>query len=403
MSDRRSSDKAGLDALLRDVRDTADLPLEESRTLPGAAYTSPGLYDLEMERILRREWICVARVDQVPEPGDYLAVDVLGEALVITRDEAGELHALSRVCRHRFMDVLPHEQAPRQGNLPRLTCPYHTWTYRLDGRYAGQLSGAPLMHKVDFDRSACRLPAFALEVWNGFIMINFDPGAAALAPRLAGLTERLRAYGLSEWLTAEALTWTGVEANWKVAVENGSESYHHIGTHSASLQPMLPGQATQVDDCDGAWFSMFNPVGKQASAGEEDGHDVAPTLFPPVPDLSAAQRSGLLIVGVFPLFVLTVMPDHAAWFRWLPTGPTTHDTQIAILVPPEARRASAYEEILEVYRGVYHQVQTEDLVMIRGVQRGLGSATSDTGRFSHLERPIWQFHRYLAQGLVPAE
>ncbi|TYB41850.1 aromatic ring-hydroxylating oxygenase subunit alpha [Actinomadura chibensis] len=342
----------------------------------------------------------VARVDQVPEPGDYLAVDLFGEALVITRDEAGALHALSRVCRHRFMDVLPEEQAPRQGNLPRLTCPYHTWTYRLDGRYAGQLTGAPLMHKVDFDRAACRLPAFALEVWNGFIMVNLDRDAGPLAPRLAGPTERLRAYGLSDWLAAETLTWTGVEANWKVAVENGSESYHHIGTHAESLQPMLPGQATRVDDCDGAWFSMFNPVGRDASAGEEDGHGVVPTLFPPVPGLSAEQRSGLLVIGVFPLLVLTVMPDHAAWFRWLPTGPTTHDAQITVLVPPGARSAPDYAETLAAYRDVYDQVQTEDLVMIRGVQRGLGSATTSGGRFSHLERPLWQFHRYLSRALA---
>ncbi|MEI5007707.1 Rieske 2Fe-2S domain-containing protein [Streptomyces sp. PmtA] len=76
-------------------------------------------------------------------PGDYLRVDLPGDPLVVTRDEDGELHALSRVCRHRFMDVLPPESAPERGSLKRLTCPYHTWTYKLDGEYAGQLHGAP--------------------------------------------------------------------------------------------------------------------------------------------------------------------------------------------------------------------------------------------------------------------
>ncbi|MFI0480970.1 aromatic ring-hydroxylating dioxygenase subunit alpha [Actinomadura sp. 9N215] len=375
--------------VLDQIRRTAGLPLELGETLPPAAYSSPELYDLEVERIFRREWLCVARADQIPRPGDYLALDVLTEPIVITRDEDGALHALSRVCRHRFMDVLPPGHAPRQGNLSRLTCPYHTWTYRLDGRFAGQLTGAPLMHKVDFDRANCRLPLVRLAVWNGFVLINLD--ADASPPRLDGPAGELAAYGLDDWVTAEPLTWTDVAANWKVAAENGAESYHHLGTHAATLQPLLPGQATQITECGENWFSMRNPLHPDAALNSG---------FPPVPGLSPEQRSGLLITGVFPTFVLTVMPDHAAWFRWLPTGPATHETQIAILTPGTTRDRPDYQEVISTYRAFYHQVQTEDLLAIHGVQRGLASTTSHPGRLSHLERPIWQFQRYLAKALT---
>src|SRR5581483_10645407 len=126
----------------------ASLPLERAETLPPEAYFSPHVYDLEVERVFRRDWLCVGRVDQMPNPGDYITADIAGEPLVITRDLEGELHALSRVCRHRFMDILDPQLSEPRGNLARLTCPYHTWTYKLDGEYVGMLAAAPEMKEV---------------------------------------------------------------------------------------------------------------------------------------------------------------------------------------------------------------------------------------------------------------
>ncbi|WP_405533268.1 aromatic ring-hydroxylating dioxygenase subunit alpha [Streptomyces avidinii] len=378
---------------LAELERLATLPLERGQTLPPHAYTSPEMYAWEVERIFRREWLCVARTEDIPQPGSYLRLDVLGTPLVITRDEEGELHALSRVCRHRFMDLLPPENTPERGCLERLTCPYHTWTYRLNGHYAGQLAGAPLMQRVDFDRAGCRLPAHRVEVWNGFVMLNLDPDAAAAAPALRGLDLRLSSHGLADWVSVHTQTWEGVPANWKVAVENGSENYHHMGTHAATLDPVLPGRNTEVDECDGRWFTMFTPLSDPEQGGTGLGR---PSSRSP-----RESQPGMLIAGIFPQFVLAVLPNSAVGIRWLPTGPDTHDTQITAMVPPGAHSTPGFAESLAAMRAQIAQVQEEDLVAVRGVQRGLASHPAPSnGRFSHLERPLWQFQRYLAERLL---
>lgn len=381
-----------LRATLAELRRLAALPLERGQTLPPPAYTFPELYEREVERIFRREWLCVARTEEIPQPGNYLRLDILGTPLVITRDEQGELHALSRVCRHRFMDLLPPETAPEHGCLKRLTCPYHAWTYRLNGQYAGQLAGAPLMQRVDFDRAGCRLPAHRVEVWNGFVMLNLDPGAAPVAPELHGLDLRLSSHGIADWVSVHTQTWEGVPANWKVAVENGCENYHHMGTHAATLEPVLSARDTEVDECDGRWFTMFTPLSRPERGGTGLGRQARTGRGP---------QPGMLIAGIFPQFVLAVLPDSAVGIRWLPTGPATHDTRITVMVPPKAADTPGAAERSDGLRARIARIQEEDLVAVRGVQRGLASHPAPSnGRFSHLERPLWQFQRYLAERLL---
>lgn len=380
--------------LLAELCRIAELPFERSETLPPEAYTAPEFHAWEVEQIFHRDWLCVARADQVAEPGAYLRLDdVPDRPLVLTRDEDGVLHALSRVCRHRFMDVLPPETTAERGRLERLTCPYHTWTYRLNGEFAGRLAGAPLMRAPGFDRAACGLPAHRLEEWNGFVMLNLDPGAPPLAPELSGLATALAGYGLAGWETACTLRWDGVPANWKVALENGCENYHHLGTHAATLEPVLPARATRVDDCDGRWFTMFTP----ASPSGPDGHGTPSTPFPPPPGLSFEQRSGMTIAGIFPNCLLALLPGNVVWGSWWPTGPATHDAVFRVLVPPGTSRHRDMPGHLEAIRALLSRVQEEDLVAIRGVQRGLSAAPGPpAGRLSHLERPLWQFQRYLS-------
>ncbi|WP_433336626.1 aromatic ring-hydroxylating oxygenase subunit alpha [Spirillospora sp. CA-294931] len=388
-------------SIVDEVCRVANLPLERGETLPPAAYTSPEFYALEVERVFRREWQCVGRVDQLPRTGDYLAVELFGEPIVITRDEHGDLHALSRVCRHRFMDLLPPETAPREGNVPRLTCPYHTWVYRLDGQYAGRLAGAPLMGKVDFERRDCHLPKYGLEVWQGFVFVNLDPGAEPLAPRLAGLEKRLGAYDFSTWVTADTMGWEEIGANWKVAVENGVESYHHLGTHAESLQPVLPAQRFQAHESDGIWFTGLMPVAREFAESEVDGYPIMPTMLPSWPGLTPEQRSGMLAVVVFPLFAIAVSPDSATWFRWVPTGPQSHSAELRLIVPPGSTEVQDFAELVEGGRSITGQIQSEDIVALQGVQRGLASRTAHRGRFSDLERGVWQFQRYLADRVAP--
>ncbi|GHE84449.1 dioxygenase [Streptomyces longispororuber] len=391
----------GLHSLLDELARVSALPLERGETLPARAYTCERFHQLEQERVFRADWLCVGHVSQVARPGDYLRTDVLGEPLVVTRDEHGDLHALSRVCRHRFMDVLPPETTPEQGSLKRLTCPYHTWTYRLNGEYVGQLAGAPLMNKVDFDRAACRLPRYRLEVWNGLLMVNANPSAPPLGPQLGRLDAVLAPYRLADLVVAYTATWENVPANWKVAFENGSENYHHMGTHANSLERVVPGKDTVIEECDPRGYSMFTPFAADLpTAPDEDG---VPPVGALIPGLGERELSGLRVAGLFPNLALALVPDSVTLLRWVPTGPTTHDALATVLVPAAAQEQPGYEAYVAASRRQLELIQGEDLVAVRGVQRGLATGPAPSGgRFSHLECPLWQFQRYLADRLVGA-
>lgn len=383
--------------LLRLLGETAALPLARARTLPRELYWHPEIYALEVERIFRREWMCVARAEQLSTPGDYLRIDLAGEPLLIIRDTDGALHALSRICRHRYIDLLTGVSADR-GNLSRIVCPYHLWSYKLNG----QLAGAPEMQDAaDFERSQCRLPAFRVETWQGFVFVNLDVDAAPLAPRFAGVETALGGRDLSDWVTAATLEWGAVEVNWKIAIENASECYHHMGTHRESLQPLWPAATVSVDHVDSPeWYFGTMTVSEAQAVGIEDGHRVHPTFFP-VPDgLTAQQRSATLIVGVFPMFFIALSPDFCSWFRWYPTGPTSHFLDIHVLVPPATRSHPGFEKIVPQLLEALRGIQTEDAQANAGVQRGSLATAAAPGRLSRLEQPLWQFERYLASRLL---
>jgi phenylpropionate dioxygenase-like ring-hydroxylating dioxygenase large terminal subunit len=215
---------------------------EQSVTLPGACYTDPEFFRFEMEAIYGHEWICVGRSDMVPNPGDYFTITVTGEPLIVVRDQDGAVQVMSAVCRHRGMVITAPGYAtpehwldrPREssGNCRNFQCPYHWWTYDLSGR----LVGAPEMHRTPgFERRDWQLPKLSVELWKGFVFVNFDAEAPALAPRLAALDEYLANWHVEDMASVHPETIPGLPFNWKVMVENFMEGYHpdrlHKGIH----------------------------------------------------------------------------------------------------------------------------------------------------------------------------
>lgn len=385
-----------LTTLLDTLRDQAALPPEQARSLPPQLYWREDVWAHEVERIFRRDWLCVARVDQLPEPGDWLAAEIAGEPLVITRDRAGALHALSRICRHRNMDLL-HGAGSRTGHGNQLQCPYHLWAYDLDGR----LRGAPMMDgSAAFDRAACSLPAFALEVWQGFVFVNLDPEAAPLAPRMAHVERVLDGIDLSQWRIAGAVNWGEAPVNWKVAFENYAEFYHHIGTHRASLQPLWPAALVEFEalDSDRVFIGRMK-VNPEHAVGFEDGYPIEPTTLPHAPGIEPAQKAETVVYGVFPLFGLVVGPSSALWFEWNATGPESHRCDIHVLVPPATFEAPGFAEGLEATLMAIHAVQSEDAGANAAVQAAVRSPHAVSGPLAPIEATLLQFQRYLARRL----
>ena len=163
--------------------------------LPAQAYTSEEFFEWEMKHVLRAGWQCLAHVSQIPEIGDFLNLDLLGEPLIAVRGKDNAIHVLSRVCPHRSMDIMPEgfgyeghtlaearDGKPDCGHTRLFLCPYHAWTFELDG----QLKACPEMHKADaFCRDEFFLKPFRSEVWQGFIFVNLDGKASPLADGLA--------------------------------------------------------------------------------------------------------------------------------------------------------------------------------------------------------------------------
>ena len=144
-----------------------------ARTLPGRYYTAPEVFAAEQVRIFQHNWICVGRDAALAAPGDYFLVEIAGESIIILRDQSGERRGYYNVCRHRGTRLC---EAPRGRLSETIQCPYHAWTYALDGR----LIGAPHMHEVEgFDKKAYPLHAVPLAQWEGFLFANLDPKATA--------------------------------------------------------------------------------------------------------------------------------------------------------------------------------------------------------------------------------
>src|SRR5262249_26420472 len=156
-------------------------------TVSAAYYTSPEFLELEKQELFRKEWICLGHEGEIPRAGDYFTTDLADEPLLVIRGQDGNVRALSNVCRHRGNIV-----ARGCGHASRFTCGYHAWTYGTDGR----LLAAPLME--GFDKASCRLPNFAVEVWNGFIFVNLEGGAPPLATALRDLEPHIRNYHLEQ-------------------------------------------------------------------------------------------------------------------------------------------------------------------------------------------------------------
>jgi phenylpropionate dioxygenase-like ring-hydroxylating dioxygenase large terminal subunit len=394
---------AKLASLCQDIIETAALPLSQAKTLPAAAYTDPDYFALEKETVLEAGWICLAHVSQLKEPGDYVAVDLLDEPLVVTRDRDGEVHVLSRVCAHRAIDILPEEMdIPREGKKSVLVCPYHAWAYNLDG----SLRGCPEMQNADgFDRKDWRLAAFRSEIWNGFVFVNLDGKASPLAEQYADFDRAIAAWKVGEMELVIELEWD-CAFNWKVMIENWMESYHHIGAHSGTLNVTMPGQTT--------WSSPehphfiyahlpFNEKARKAAQTALEGGEPLPG-FPLIRDLSEQQHYEWHLFVGYPCFMFLAGNDRVLWYRLMPLSAERCKLVTTTLVRREALAAPDYQDALASETEMLREFHTEDMMMNAAVQRGLHSRKVVRGRLSHLEEPIWLIQRYIAarlQGAYP--
>jgi phenylpropionate dioxygenase-like ring-hydroxylating dioxygenase large terminal subunit len=371
--------------------DATDRDVRQADTLPPACYTSDAFFEFEKDAIFYRDWLCVGRADQVPSVGDYFTVTLLDEPIVVLRDDKGEVAAFSAVCRHRSALVV--EGA---GNCGRnLRCPYHWWTYGLDGR----LLGATEMHETEgFDKSCISLPRLRVELWQGFVFVNFDPDAAPLAPRLRKIDAVLANYHAESLVTTKSWTYDA-PWNWKIMLENGTEHYHAVFLHSkylpreaaASVVPPWEG------DDDGSVVSII-PVPVPDLGISPNGR----SFWPPIPTLTEEERSRFVFAAVPPNLNIGLEADFVLWFILLPRSPGRTEIIWSYAVPKDVAETPQFDDVLElVHRGV-EAFNIEDFPINSGMQVGLKSRLAQRGRYSVEEETAaqvarWAIRRYRAE------
>src|SRR6266513_703527 len=244
-------------------RKTADTFAAGAKTLPQRYFVSAEIFRQEQEQIFSTQWLLVGHQSQIADAGGYFLVSVppssvngaAGESLIITRDKSGAIHGFYNVCRHRGTRL----KEDACGHASVIQCPYHAWTYGLDGR----LIGAPHMDVVpEFDKADYSLRAVRLALWEGFIFINLDENAMPLEEWFAPLDGKFSHWNMSILRPAKRIEYD-VRANWKLMFENYSECYHCPGVHP-QLQKVSPYDSAENDLTEGPFLGGFMKINKGA-------------------------------------------------------------------------------------------------------------------------------------------
>lgn len=354
-------------------------PLEDAWTMPPAVYTDPALYDREVAQIMRRNWLPIARVDQVPFAGDYLCLTLFDQPVMVVRGTDDEVRVMSRVCLHRAAPV-----AEGSGNRKLFTCPYHAWSYDTDGH----LVRAPLMEGAQaFDEKKCRLPQIRTEIWKGFVMVNFDDDAPAFAPQVSGFSDYFEKFQLDDLVVVRTIEFDS-KWNWKVLVENFMEAYHHIAIHSETFEPVFHAKDSRIPDADGPWSILHMPTDHEPETGG----------LPMVPGLEDWQQRDLFATAIFPHFLLGIQGNATAWYQVFPTSVDEMLLKIHICVPASSTKLADFEALADGAAEMLNYIHNEDIVANDMVWAGLNAPLTGQGRLSPLERSIWQFNQWwLAQ------
>ena len=309
---------------------TTESYVHGARTLAGRYYTSADVLAEEGERVFSRSWICAGREEQVAEPGDYMLATIAGESIIIVRDRERVLHAFYNVCRHRGTRLC----SEAVGKLPgTIQCPYHAWTYRLDGR----LIGAPHMAGTkDFDLASYPLHQVALARWEGFVFLHLSPHAVPLDVSFAPVMGRFARYHLPTLRTVRRIDYS-VKANWKLVMQNYSECLHCPTIHP-ELSDKLPYMSGANDLVEGAFLGGTMEIKAPNESATMSGRACAMMLG----DLPPDDRTRAYYYTLFPTMMLSLHPDYVVSYTVWPVSPVESRVVCEWMVHPVAPQQPGY-------------------------------------------------------------
>ena len=371
-------------------------PVAEATGLPNRAYTSPDFFRLELERIFAPSWACLGHAADVPRPGDLRPVHLLGVPLLMVRTANGTVRVFHNVCSHRGNELVWEPGRVKGG----IRCPYHSWTYDLEGRLIGTPNlGGFGVHEADgFDRARHGLRAVRSGVWLDLVFVNLTGDAEPFETWIRPLAERFEGLGGPGYEgRLHAATTHGefrfdVRGNWKLAVENNLDASHLPWVH-----PALNRQSPLED------HYCFLDSPRFAGQGST-AYDTVPHESPALPRIEAWPAR----TGEYPcLYPNAFVSGHGDHFWSMVLEPVAPDRTIErwrSYFFDEAAEDAGFESARSAIRERWASILEEDVGVVEGMQRGRRSPAFDGGVFAPvLDPPVHHFHRWVARHLAAPE
>jgi Rieske 2Fe-2S family protein len=352
--------------------------------MPREYYTSDGILREERERVFANTWVCVGREADIAEPGAYFLADVAGESLIIVRDKAGAVRAHFNVCRHRGTRIC----VARSGKFGEtIQCPYHAWTYKLDGR----LVGAPHMNEVpDFAMEDHPLHQAALGTWEGFLFVNLASDPVPFADAFAPMAGRFTRYNLRSLTTVRRIDYD-VNANWKLILQNYSECLHCPTIHP-ELSTKLPYTSGANDLTEGPFLGGYMEIKAPHESATMSGRACAI----PLGEMRGDEHNRAYYYTLFPAMMLSLHPDYAVFYSVQAVAPDRSLVRCEWMVHPDAPAKPGYN--IADAEEFWDRTNRQDWDICERSQAGVSSRVYAPGPYSPRESmPAAWDREYLRQ------
>ncbi len=377
-SDKKRFEKRGLDYPI----------LDGKRTLPGKYYHSQEIYEEEVEKIFYKFWIYACRAEEISNVGDYKLVQVEDESLILVRDKDGSVQAHFNVCSHRGTQLCTESS----GNFKSksIQCPYHAWTYALDGK----LLGAPLMTEGDnFSKEDCALKKAHVHIWEGFVFLSLAEKPEPFEVQMEALIGKFSDWKMDELRIAHHIRYD-LKCNWKLILQNYQECYHCPGVHPL-LSELTPVQSAQHDFSKGAVIGGFMDLTKERGSMTMDGNAAAP----PVCEVSGDDLQRIYYYSVYPNLLLTPHPDFVLFHHITALGPGQIVNDCYWLFQPNVINDEEAQAGIKSAVEFWDLTNKQDWQVCEQMQLGTKSKRFTRGYYSGREDVLYALDRELLKAL----
>ncbi len=368
-----------------ELKQNVSVPFEQARAMPPSVYTSQDFLERELKDIFSKDWLCIGRSSSLAKSGDYVTLDLAEQPIIVLRDQHGDLKAMSNVCLHRMSTLLEG-----RGNTRSIVCPYHAWTYNLDG----SLRGAPAMTLNEgFCKDNYKLPQVKCEEWLGWVFVTLNPQAKPVLEELKKVEELVGDYDMSSYTETfyETHIW---DTNWKVLAENFMESYHLPVCHAGTI-----GGLSKLEE-------MICPPGEDAfnyhTILKDDSLEIA-MAHPNNTRLEGERRRMTYLLAIYPSLLITLTPGYFWYLTLHPHGVGQVKIGFGGGMSQDYVDDKDAQDNFTKLKTLLDEVNVEDKGCTEKVYRGLCSQSAKPGHLSHLERPNYDFACYINNRMQSTE